>query len=432
MEEETAMARFQVIYRSRGTTDPWESMGTTFDNHQAAIDAAAEYNERWSDREHTVLGLTAERCAELAAETPDHGRKGGEVRNEGCGEPVYVIGTNGGTMPCGATLRNLKGESAPYLCERCKPAESAGKKGGESDSERQARESQEAFDRQWAPLESGCKGGEVSSEEFPRHSHDRARIVLDAHSAMTRRSEAAVESRIVDLIADLLLLADRWNLPTGRILERASAQAFPMPETGRKGGSASSLCVDAPSAGIDYGLGTTNIDIATSIRYGVISQHSLMGEALEGMEPDYGDPHCPECGGNVLESSDVKHYVLWTRRMDRDGTHGCFDYACLACRQGFDSDACFSDEPIGYSCPDDEYELQSCLDSDIMVLKSPFYTHAQFCSPCVPGGGNLDSPMVGGVRAFALGHDWFEGGVAPYPVYRVSDDSVVAAEEVSQ
>lgn len=345
----------------------------------------------------------------------------------------------------------------------------------------------------------GRKGGESSSEElmeFPLPAFERARLTLDVHTGMTRRNMGAVESRIVDLIADLLLLADRWELPTGRILERANAQAFPIPtpesgrkggearsfgvadirrelrqvratlsflqthenmfttdeledlsdahtcvervllggfdnvpESGRKGGSASSSVAETPSepdAGIDWSMGMSNCDRRTGIRYGVISQHSLMPEAIhDAMEADYGDPACPECNGPVIDSSEVNHPALWRARTE----HGCFDFACLACRKGFDSSWCYSDEPIGHSYSGEGYELVDCLDSDVMVLKSPFYTHAQFCSPCVPGAGNLDSPMPNGVRTFCLPHDWFEEGVAPYPVYRVSDDSEVTAEE---
>ena len=57
-------------------------------------------------------------------------------------------------------------------------------------------------------------------------------------------------------------------------------------------------------AGIDYGMGRTNIDPETGIRYGVISQHSIMPEAMEDMEPDYGLPTCPECGIDVRESKE--------------------------------------------------------------------------------------------------------------------------------
>lgn len=213
-------------------------------------------------------------------------------------------------------------------------------------------------------------------------------------------------------------------------VERTLLHGFPdEKESGRKGGLASSPSAE-PYVGIDYSMGMSNVDRATGIRYGCISQHSLCQESLnESMEADYGDPHCPECGGGVFESAAVKHPNLWTRRMDKADTRGCFDYACLACRQGFDSEECFPEDPIGHSFSADGYELIDCLDSDVMVLNSPFYTHGAFCSPCVPGGVSLDSPIEGGVKAYALGHEWFEGNRAPYPVFRVSDDSVVAAEE---
>lgn len=59
------MKRFQVIYRAKDSFDPWQSMGTTFDSRSEAIAAAKEYDERWNDREHTVVELTPERVTEL-------------------------------------------------------------------------------------------------------------------------------------------------------------------------------------------------------------------------------------------------------------------------------------------------------------------------------------------------------------------------------
>jgi len=38
--------------------------------------------------------------------------------NGGCGSPTHVVGTNGGTMPCGAFL-NMLGKRAPYYCAAC-------------------------------------------------------------------------------------------------------------------------------------------------------------------------------------------------------------------------------------------------------------------------------------------------------------------------
>jgi hypothetical protein len=52
-------------------------------------------------------------------------------------------------------------------------------------------------------------------------------------------------------------------------------------------------------AGIDYGMGQTNIDKETGIHYGVISINSLTECAIEDFEADYGEPHCPKCGSEA-------------------------------------------------------------------------------------------------------------------------------------
>lgn len=39
--------------------------------------------------------------------------------NGGCGAPTHVEGTNGGTLPCGATLHWPDGTKAPYYCPAC-------------------------------------------------------------------------------------------------------------------------------------------------------------------------------------------------------------------------------------------------------------------------------------------------------------------------
>lgn len=128
--------------------------------------------------------------------------------------------------------------------------------------------------------------------------------------------------------------------------------------------------------GIDYGLGKTNIDTKTGIRYGVISQHSILQAWADSSEP------CWEEGEEQDEDT----------------------------------------EPAGYAVDAGEYLAESCLDNDVLLVKSPYYTFTQFCSPCVPGAGNLDLPIDEGVKTYAFGHDWFESDKAPYRVYRVSDD----------
>lgn len=58
--------------------------------------------------------------------------------------------------------------------------------------------------------------------------------------------------------------------------------------------------------GIDYGLGTTNIDLETGIRYGVISQNEVLQAWADDAEADYGDPTCGHCGNPASDSNDEK------------------------------------------------------------------------------------------------------------------------------
>jgi hypothetical protein len=179
------------------------------------------------------------------------------------------------------------------------------------------------------------------------------------------------------------------------------------------------------NAGIDYGRGMANIDHATGIRYGCISQNTVSQAWCDSAEPQYGPPTCPECGnecGDVIpENMDWPHY--------RERV--CDDYACITCKHLLDSGDVYGDEPLGYIVDDGEYKMEDCLDCAILITKSPYYTYAPFCSLCVPGAGDLDNAREGGVKTYCLGHDWFEysdnyeGGRAPYPVYRIDDDEKV-------
>jgi hypothetical protein len=215
--------------------------------------------------------------------------------------------------------------------------------------------------------------------------------------------------------------------------------------------------------GIDYSHGTANIDKETGIRYGVIAQNSLSGEAVGDFEFDYGDPTCPKCGNPMIPYRNDFDYtaecgievcnncnkVFYPMEIEQGNCPDCGeltmhqiipvlhwedkgeDFVCLACQKSFDSSDCYPDEAIGFHYDQDGYKLIDCLDTDVMILKSPFYSFAQFCSPCVPGAGNLESPMPNGAKCYALGHDWFEEQIAPYPVYRVSDDiQIVARKEI--
>lgn len=166
--------------------------------------------------------------------------------------------------------------------------------------------------------------------------------------------------------------------------------------------------------GIDYGMGTTNIDAATGIRFGVINMNALNEWAWEGVESDYGDPACPKCGGSVIDSDDAGE------EFDADK-----DWFCEACEASHWSDMVYGDDPVGHTLDDGEYKASIGTDGDMMLVSSPFYTLAGFCSPCAPGAGHLESPCDDGVKTYCLNHDWFTDGKAPYTVFRVSDGSIV-------
>lgn len=190
------------------------------------------------------------------------------------------------------------------------------------------------------------------------------------------------------------------------------------------------------SKGIDYGRGLTNIDHATGIRYGVIPIHAVLQAWCDESEAEYGEATCPKCGNPAreiktrTESSDPPGQwisIVHDEEIPDDWeTDGCGDYLCDDCKYAFDAENEFV-EPLGhfynaggYECTGDE--------TDIFILKSPYYTRAAYCSPCAPGACYLLNADDSGDRAYCFGHDWFDDNKAPYPVYRASDDSLVEPE----
>jgi len=151
--------------------------------------------------------------------------------------------------------------------------------------------------------------------------------------------------------------------------------------------------------GINYGP-LTNIDLKTQIRYGVIPHHEVGAAWYDESELIYPQTCCPECISDNIEND-----------------------VCQDC--GYElSDADIDlREPTACEFDQEGYLLSQDLDSpDIFVLKSPYYTYAQFCSPCAPGACYLTSPLDvphEDNKCYCLGHDWFEDGKAPYPVYSV-------------
>ena len=182
--------------------------------------------------------------------------------------------------------------------------------------------------------------------------------------------------------------------------------------------------------GIDYSHGQSNRDADTGIRYGVISQNSVSGEAVEDV---YHGPHSKclafEAAGKELKRNlrmALEDYYHGSR-LD-EAVDDIFDEL-----NGWSED--IETDPL---YEHDGYKIVKCLNNDLFVLKSPFYTYAQYCSPCVPGAGNLDHPFDGPIenwctaaeesgfpKVFCLGHDWFEDSIAPYHVFSVATNEQV-------
>ena len=176
--------------------------------------------------------------------------------------------------------------------------------------------------------------------------------------------------------------------------------------------------------GVDYGFGTANIDKVTDIRYGVIPMNDLgsfaWDEISQGEDIDFKN-HKDDIKGELEASIEQ---VLTEHGYDRQNDAG--EYA-----ESIVNDLNFDGYESGGDCTryhyqQDGYDLLSCSDGDLFVQKSPYFTNAPFCSPCAPGAGYLrDGGEMGDCRAYCLFHDWFEDGVAPYPVYLVATGELV-------
>lgn len=168
--------------------------------------------------------------------------------------------------------------------------------------------------------------------------------------------------------------------------------------------------------GIDYGNGMTNIDVETGIRFGVINQNEVLQAWADDSEADYGEPSCPDCGYSVRQM---------TERDDR--VYECENPKCKA---HLDDDEIYPEDAQAFTYDKDSYKCsQSGDDGDIFILKSPYYTLCQFCSPCAPGAGYIMETIENGIKAYCFGHDWFEDGIAPYPVYSVETGERIIAQE---
>lgn len=201
---------------------------------------------------------------------------------------------------------------------------------------------------------------------------------------------------------------------------------------------------------IDYGMGLSNIDHATGIRYGVISLNSVASWFYDDQEFDYGDATCPECedkvidtcGENIPENVTGDYfcrncYTNFIANQDgNDDTNAAKDEIEkeAAKKASFDAEQCFPEAPCGWAIENSEYSIIPCLDNDAFVVRSPYFTYAFFCSPCVPGAGSLDSGATvedyeagEACKAYCLGKEYFgEYSPLPYVIYSVETGGKVS------
>ena len=171
-------------------------------------------------------------------------------------------------------------------------------------------------------------------------------------------------------------------------------------------------------AGIDYsGLTQVNRNPNTGIRYGIIPACDVGQAWYDSSEPDYGDPHCPKCGNEVRppKRGPSKH-----------------DYWCRTCHKGWESSECFPDECVGMVYDADGIKANQDSSGDIWIFESPYFTHAQFCSPCAPGACYLRNEIepTESNRAYCLNGEWFNGGKPPYRVWSVKTGKEIIYKDV--
>jgi hypothetical protein len=199
---------------------------------------------------------------------------------------------------------------------------------------------------------------------------------------------------------------------------------------------------------IDYGHGTANINKSTGIRFGVISQNSLNSDVMSEIHQESSDLSfiqwkekltadlkaiwirgktdndqslldaylTSELGRGCAQSESVKETVSeLAATCDEPEAVSLIEELIDLLAEGYDSDG------QSWRYEKDGYTLTDCLDSDMFILASPYFTYANLCSPCVPGAGNIDSIPSGvntandsvtndqyGYKTYCLGSDFFD------------------------
>ena len=113
------IAEIFLDYRNVGTFVGAASKYAYRDNLRKRIDECLEAAKRSTNR-YFVLDGEIVRAAQSTREGALKYMTNSTVllSIHGCGKATHVIGTNGGTMPCGANLTQF-GKTEPYYCGAC-------------------------------------------------------------------------------------------------------------------------------------------------------------------------------------------------------------------------------------------------------------------------------------------------------------------------
>jgi hypothetical protein len=144
-----------------------------------------------------------------------------------------------------------------------------------------------------------------------------------------------------------------------------------------------------------------NINPETGIRFGIISTNSLHSDVIEEIQSRGVDVRYEEMRKDLW--AEVKN-VCKDYMSDSDAKDVA-DYAIDYASENF-----YDDEPIHEFAIGGVKGRTTWLGGALLVwiFESPFTTHAQLCSPCVPNCGDLDHLMSdeGGYLCYDVPPDW--------------------------
>lgn len=169
----------------------------------------------------------------------------------------------------------------------------------------------------------------------------------------------------------------------------------------------------------------TNQDPKTGIHYGVISQNNIVQSWAEYSEPVYGPICCPYCGKEIKEDENEEAAAV---------DNAAEDFYCKNCGREFSGEDATPEEPTGYMIDTEKLKAQSCLDNDVMIVLSEFFTYCRPCSPCVPNAGDLNSPAEEGegIPAYCFSPEFYYDEEKPgFDIYSVQTRQKVYTAEAS-